>query len=261
MKNESLSKTLLVAVGVTLFCSFMVSGAVTLLRPIQLEQSAPQNLLYILQTAGLVDYAETQLKKEEIIEQFKKVEIRILDLNTAGFVTKTEKKDYDYRQSMADPNASSKLAKKDDLAQLEQRPNKMPTYWVHSATSKTKLVLPIYGKGMWSMIHGYIALENDFNTISGIYFYEQGDTPGIGELIQAPTWLASWKGKQIYNAEGILTFRINPNTNGSVSSTNQVDGITGATKTVVGVNNLIQFWFGDNGYRKFLLKQRQLLQG
>jgi len=259
MKNESLSKTLLVALAVIFLCSLMVSGAITLLRPIQLEQRAPQNLLYILQTAGLVDFSKTQLKQVEVFEQFKKVEIRILDLNKSSLVNKTEKKDYYYRQSMSDPSACTKLIKKDDLAQLEQRPHKIPTYWIHSAISKTKLVVPIYGKGMWSMIHGYIALEKDFNTISGIYFYEQGDTPGIGELIQDPKWLASWQGKQLYNVEGILTLSVN--TNDSLSSTHQVDGITGATKTVIGVNNLIQFWFGNHGYRKFLLKQRQLLGG
>jgi len=260
MKRDSLGKTLFVAFSIVLVCSLLVTGAVTLLRPIQAAQKAPQNFQRILQVAGLIKQDVEIDKQENMVELFQQIEISILDLNTASYITPSASNKFDYRQSLSEPQSTTPLSKSADLANIERKPKQMPIYWVHSSTSKAKIVLPIYGKGMWSMIHGYIALERDFNTIAGVYFYEQADTPGIGELIQQSDWSTSWQGKKLYDANGNLALQINKSKSSS-KSTHQIDGITGATKTVNGVINLIHFWFGEQGYRSFLSKQRESLEG
>jgi len=258
MKQESLGKTLLIAFSIVLVCSLLVSAAVTMLRPIQTAQKAPQNFRYILQVAGLIEKGVTVDNEENIVELFQHVETSILDLNTADYVSINTVHKFDYRQSLTDPSSTIVISKKEDLAHIERKPKQMPIYWIYSSTSKAKIVLPIFGKGMWSMIHGYIALEQDFNTIAGVYFYEQADTPGIGEQIQQNAWLTSWQGKRLYDDKGSLALLVNRSET-SGNSIHQIDGITGATKTVNGVINLIHFWFGKQGYQAFLAKQRESL--
>jgi len=258
MKQESLSRTLLVAISVVFVCSLLVSSTVSLLRPIQNARKAPQQLRYILLTAGLLQGKDNIQNIASLLEG---VETRILDLSRAEFVSDIDAQGYDYRKRFGDPSATATIDKRDDLAQLGRRPNYMPIYWIHNPSSKAKLVMPVYGKGMWSMIFGYIALEQDFNTIAGIYFYEQAETPGIGDRIQDANWLAGWQGKRLYDAKGSLALNISKLlTSDSLLAAHQVDSISGATKTVDGVANLVHYWLGDKGYRPFLEKQRIALQ-
>lgn len=260
MKQESLGRTLLVAFAIIFICSLFVSGAVTLLRPIQAANKAPQDYPAILQVAGLIKFEDKSIDQQQLLELFQQVEPRLLDLDSARILTKTTEKEFDYRLSMNNPETTITLEKKDDLALLGQRPKTMPIYWIHSSSSNAKLVLPIYGKGMWSMIHGYIALKDDFNTIAGIYFYQQGETPGIGERIQAEDWLKSWQGKKLYDNKANLALFVNGHSNESQMSIYRIDGISGATKTVDGVINLVRFWFDKKGYQLFLIEQAKIME-
>ena len=68
-----------------------------------------------------------------------------------------------------------------------------------------------------------------------------------------------WVNKQVYSANGQATFKV---IKGNVDSSkpdaiHQVDGLSGATLTSNGVTNLVQFWMGDLGYKKFLSKVRE----
>ncbi len=252
MKKNSPSRTLVVAISVIFLCSLMVSSAVSILRPIQTAQKAPEQFNNILLAAGL---GSAEGKAD--VTLFQQVETRILELNKSELVSHINEQGYDYRQFIDDPNATTPINKKDDLAQLGRRPKHMPIYWIHSSNSKAKLVLPIYGKGMWSVIHAYISLEQDLNTIVKFQFYDLAETPGIGDKILDQTWLDSWQGKQLYDLKGDLAFNISSkaDSNDRELSRFQVDSITGATKTVDAVANLIVYWFGENGYGPFLAKQ------
>ena len=57
-----------------------------------------------------------------------------------------------------------------------------------------KIILPIHGYGLWSTLYGFIALESDGNTVSGLGFYEHGETPGLGGEVDNPRWKNLWKG-------------------------------------------------------------------
>ena len=45
-------------------------------------------------------------------------------------------------------------------------------------------------------MYGYISLENDFNTVAGIEFYQHKETPGLGAEVDNPKWKSLWPGKQ-----------------------------------------------------------------
>ena len=121
-----------------------------------------------------------------------------------------------------------------------------------------QLVLPVHGYGLWSTLYGFIALENDLNTIKGLRFYEQGETPGLGGEVDNPKWRQQWKGKRIFDDNGELKIQVIHGhvTHNDPEADYKVDGISGATLTSKGVSNLLRFWLGDRGFGPYLKKLR-----
>ena len=104
-------------------------------------------------------------------------------------------------------------------------------------------------------MYGFIALENDFNTIYGLSFYEHAETPGLGGEIDNPNWREIWQGKKIYfstNSEPALRVIKGKVPAGNDQADYQIDGIAGATLTARGVGNMIEFWFSEQGFQPFL---------
>jgi Na+-transporting NADH:ubiquinone oxidoreductase subunit C len=107
---------------------------------------------------------------------------------------------------------------------------------------------PVYGKGLWSTIYGFLALEADATTIRGITFYKHGETPGLGGEVGAKWFQQNFKGKKIYDA---MTMDVRPVQviKGRVADKLKgrdaafaVDGITGATITSRGVSKFLDEW-------------------
>ena len=65
-----------------------------------------------------------------------------------------------------------------------------------------KYIIPVYGAGLWGPIWGYIAFDNNGNTIYGAYFAHQGETPGLGAEIEKPAFSSQFNGKNVFNAQG-----------------------------------------------------------
>ncbi|MFC1513363.1 NADH:ubiquinone reductase (Na(+)-transporting) subunit C, partial [Thermodesulfobacteriota bacterium] len=117
-----------------------------------------------------------------------------------------------------------------------------------------QVILPVRGKGLWSTMYGYVALSRDLNTINGVTFYQHGETPGLGGEIENANWQGAWRGKKIYTPAGQAAFQVVKGKvqDGTAMADYQVDGISGATLTMKGVSNLMQFWFGEHGFKPFL---------
>ena len=121
-----------------------------------------------------------------------------------------------------------------------------------------KVILPVHGYGLWSTLYGFVALESDLNTIAGLGFYEHGETPGLGGEVDNPRWKALWEGKQAYREGNVAISVIKGAVNPQASTAAwQVDGLSGATLTSKGVNNLVRFWLGQDGFAPFLSNLRQ----
>jgi Na+-transporting NADH:ubiquinone oxidoreductase subunit C len=139
------------------------------------------------------------------------------------------------------------------VAETQGKPRYMPVYLLEQQGQLDRIVLPIYGRGMWSTIYGVITLAGDLTTVIGVAFYDHGETPGIGDRIENPAWLEQWRGKRLYTDAGELRFDIR---SGSDADAYRVDGITGATVTVSAVAAMIRDWFGPDGYGPFLAALR-----
>ncbi|MEA2067679.1 MAG: FMN-binding protein [Verrucomicrobiota bacterium] len=111
--------------------------------------------------------------------------------------------------------------------------------WTDEGSDKpSKYAFPISGKGLWSMLYGYLSLDADLETIAGISFYKHGETPGLGAEIEKDWFLSQFAGKRIY-ADGVPT-EFTVAKPGTAQGESAVDGISGATLTGKGVEALLR---------------------
>jgi Na+-transporting NADH:ubiquinone oxidoreductase subunit C len=120
------------------------------------------------------------------------------------------------------------------------------------------VVLPIEGVGMWGTLYGFLALERDGNTVRGLTYYDQKETPGLGGEISNAKWQAVWNGRKIYddNWEPQLVV-IKGKAGPPDTDPLHVDGLSGATITSNGVSRLTKFWMSNDAWGRFLQKFRQ----
>ncbi len=118
----------------------------------------------------------------------------------------------------------------------------MPLYLWKEDGQVTMYAFPVAGRGLWSLIRGYLALQADLNTIQGITFYEHGETPGLGAEIDQRWFQEQFEGKKIRRNGDLARFRV---VKGRVAdqypqgNPHAVDGISGATMTARGVENFL----------------------
>ncbi|MEN8255440.1 MAG: FMN-binding protein [Verrucomicrobiota bacterium] len=112
------------------------------------------------------------------------------------------------------------------------------TWTDEGADAPSKYAFPISGKGLWSMLYGYLSLNADLETIAGLSFYKHMETPGLGAEIEKDWFQAQFAGKRLYEDGGAVDFTIAKP--GTPLNDTSVDGISGATLTGKGVQALIR---------------------
>lgn len=247
MGNDSISKTFGVALALCIVCAVVVSGAAVILRPTQEINKLIDLKTNILASAGLLQEGVS------IETQFEQITPRVVDLSTGRFTDAIDAATYDQRKASKDPALSMALDPKQDPAKIKRRVNYATVYMVEGEQGIEKIILPIKGYGLWSTLYGFIALESDLETVAGIGFYEHTETPGLGGEVDNPKWKSSWIGKQAYNqGELAITVLKGKADMSRAGSESQIDGLAGATLTTRGVDNLVRYWLGDQGFRPLI---------
>lgn len=250
--NDTIKKTVIVTVLLCFVCSVIVSTAAVLLRPLQIINQELDFKRNILSAVGLMEEGGDV---EAIFSE--RVVMRAVDLRTGEFTDAVDPASYDQRVAAKDPELSKNLSPKEDVAGISRLEHYSLVYLVESQEGGlSKIVLPIRGYGLWSTLYGFIALEADANTIAGLAFYEHGETPGLGGEVDNPRWKSQWEGKRVYDDSGAVAITV---LKGSVDPSSnridyQVDGLSGATLTARGVDNLVKYWLGESGFKLFLDK-------
>ena len=96
---------------------------------------------------------------------------------------------------------SVNLAKEVDKAPENRN---LPIFVASHGEGENQYVIPVRGKGLWGPIWGYVALEDDYNTIYGTNFSHDSETPGLGAEIANRPFQKQFIGKKLFNEQGEL---------------------------------------------------------
>lgn len=259
--NDTMGKTLFVVVALCLVCSIIVAGSAVGLKPTQEQQRLLDKQRNVLEVSGLL--GGSPMSGEQIRTLYaERIDAKLVDLTNGSFVDEDPDK-FDRDRALKDSTQSIALERRDDPSGLRRRPNLAQIFLVRDADRNiSQLILPINGNGLWSMMYAFVAVEIDGNTVVGINYYDQGETPGLGDEVTSMKWRKLWPGKKLFDGNGkvaihLIKGRADP------SDPHAVDGVSGATLTSRGVSNMFNFWMGDLGYGPFLKKVREglLTQG
>ncbi|HPY41359.1 MAG TPA: Na(+)-translocating NADH-quinone reductase subunit C [Thiolinea sp.] len=255
LPNDSRKKTFIVAFVLCLVCSIAVSAAAVMLKPVQDKNKQLDKQRNIV---AIADLAQDGMSVDQAFQQ---VEAKLVDLQTGEYVEQgIDPQTFDARSAAVDPKQNLVLTKKQDTASIKRRAKYATVYLVKDPQGKLqKVILPIYGYGLWSTLYGFLALEGDVNTIVGLGFYEHGETPGLGGEVDNPNWKAQWKGKKAFDEQGNIAIKVtkSPVAEADPRAVYDIDALSGATLTSNGVNNLVHFWLGPDGFGPYIQKLRQ----
>jgi len=251
-KKESITRTLIVALLVCLVCSVFVAGAAVALRPIQTENRLLDKQRSILSIAGLGDSSMSGDQVRQVFNE--RIQARLVDLETGKYSDAYDPITFDPLAASKDPELSKALTGNEDIASIKRLERYSTVYVVEDNGQLDTLIVPVRGYGLWSTMHGFIAVKGDLNTVAGFGFYEHGETPGLGGEIDNPNWRQLWLGKHLFDNNDKVAIRVVKGNvdESSANADHQVDGLAGATLTSNGVTHLVQFWLGENGFGSFI---------
>jgi Na+-transporting NADH:ubiquinone oxidoreductase subunit C len=179
------------AVGVCVVISAALALTSTALKPAQDAAAEFDRQKNVMMAAGLVAPDETTGRKE--LEQRYRDRVQEVVIDTETGQADAGKTPADVAQmKRAEDRKRYRV-----VAISEDKDGKPDTY-----------ILPISGKGLWSTIYGYLALEGDATTVRGVTFYKHGETPGLGGECENPVWCAQWRGKKILDGDKLVGIEV-----------------------------------------------------
>ncbi|KEF31992.1 MAG: Na(+)-translocating NADH-quinone reductase subunit C [Gammaproteobacteria bacterium] len=260
--KETVSRTVIVALVLSVFFSVIVSTAAVSLKPLQVKNQTLNMKINILAAAGMLPDGASPTQVED---EFSKFEVLLVDLNSGQYVEPSavnveDPMKYDMYKAASDPQLSEAIPGDQDRASIKRRPDVARVFVLKNGDELQKVVLPIHGYGLWSTLYGFVSLKGDANTIEGLGFYQHAETPGLGGEVDNPRWKALWEGKVVYGDDmtkpeiQLVKGGVSPD---AKDKEHKVDALSGATLTSRGVENLVNYWLSDSGYAQYLKNLRQ----
>lgn len=249
-ERDTPGRVLGIAALVCVVCAVLVSAAVVLLRPIQDRNALLQRQRNILEIAGIY-------RPDASVEsQFSRIEAHLVELESGEYVEGGDAIRFDIAKASRDPKQSDVVPEGSDVARINRRPRTMPVFLVRGEEGIETVILPTHGYGLWSTMYAYVALDSRGERVKGVTFYSHAETPGLGAEIENARWRGSWIGKRLVDDAGQVRFDIAKGVPAEAEADYHVDAISGATLTGNGVENMIHYWLGEQGYGPFLARLR-----
>lgn len=261
MQRDSSTYIFAVAGSVCAVCALLVSASAIGLKPLQeywVQVDTQRNILF---AAAADDEERAKFKtmsgqevSEFFAQNFKNI---VIDLATGEDVTEQYAgKLASYRQievaELRKADQYTDIPAEVDLGQIKRRENHSHVYMRTDSTKR--YVFPIRGKGLWSTLKGFLALQPDLKTAAYLTFYYHAETPGLGGEVDNAGWKSRWNGKVIFDESGNVALTV---VKGDSKTDSQVDGLSGATITSKGVENMMRYWMGEQGFGPYLQRVRQ----
>jgi Na+-transporting NADH:ubiquinone oxidoreductase subunit C len=207
------------AVIITVVAAVLLAGAATLLKPMQdanRKKEKQENILSVVGKTGENDYKQ--------FDQF----ITSLVIDENGDVVEGVKA-FDI-----DLTIDKRIKSKDANHKLQY-----PLY-VFEENGKKTYILQLAGVGLWGPIWGYLALDEDGNTIRQAVFDHKGETPGLGAEINTDAFESQFQNKLILNENNeFVSVQVTKGAKAE-GEMHQVDAISGGTITSNGVSNMLK---------------------
>jgi Na+-transporting NADH:ubiquinone oxidoreductase subunit C len=233
MNKTSNAYVLVFSVVVCVVMSTALALTATALKPEQEAAAEFDRQKNVMLAAGLIQDGDRRPRAE--LEQLYRDRVLegVVDTRTGEVVAGKTAKDVE---------AMNKAAAKADKADARRYRTVATTR--DDAGKLAAIVLPISGRGLWSTLYGYLALEADGDRVRGITFYKHGETPGLGGEVENPQWTALWHGKRILGDDGKLASVVVKKGKVDASRPEEkahyVDGLSGATITSDGVTRFVR---------------------
>lgn len=238
MQPNSVGGTFLVATVLCIACSLVVSSAAVGLSARQADNKELDRKKNVLLAAGL---CEPSASAGVVSETFaSRIEEEVVELPVP--------------EDAAEGAELVPVVPADALMGVRERPRTLTAYKIlaEDADGVEGYIFPVEGKGLWSTLKGYLAVKSDGQTVEGITFYSHAETPGLGGEVDNQNWKNKWKGKKIYDAAGEVDLDV---IKGVAGNDFQIDGLSGATITSNGVDGMVSYWFGEQGFGPWLKDQ------
>lgn len=206
--------------------------------------------------AVLLSFVSTQLKPlQEMNVQIEKKQDVLRSVGKAEKVAEVEDKNsyindefaqyitesyvVDFEGKLLEEDAFEVMLELQAEIRLPREERRYPVFVYSENGGPRKFVMPVRGKGLWGAIWGYIALEEDMNTISGAVFDHKGETPGLGSDINKDWFQEPFTGKTLFNEAGEFVSIEVVKGGADPSSMHQVDAISGGTITSKALEEMI----------------------
>ena len=213
---HSNSYTLRYAILFTSLVAVILAVAASSLRPIQEQNIA-------------------QAKRAAILQSVMSVNPETLEADYNTFITEHV---YSIDGSEKDGVSAFELDLRKELKVADAERN-FPIYEFNK-DGETRFIIPLQGQGLWGPISAFIAVSSDLDTISGVVFEHEKETPGLGAEINTDSFEGQYSGKELFGDSGdFLSVTALKGSGNNIDSVHEVDGLTGATMTLNGVNAMM----------------------
>lgn len=247
MNKDSPVRAVGISLLIALICSVVVTAATTYFRPYQRNHKLVDYNRDLLRAVGHSDMASADA--HTLARAVEDLPLQYIDLDQATAVALPMRADNVFEQAL-ETDRRRTIAKAQDLAQLGSRPIIMPVYRSGQTPAESRLIVPAYGQGMWSTIQVFIVLSADADRIVNVVIHEHAETPGIGDRIEDPRWLAGFDGLPI-SSDHVPLIRLNRGPPADDDS-NRIDLISGATVSSERLVALINYWLGPDAFGPYL---------
>ena len=225
MDRQGNTYTFLYAAIMVIIVAAILSGTAIALKPRQNKNIEIEKKRNILKSVNKgLEYNIVNDKIEYIESEYSKYITNSYTVNTKGEKIKGDAFTIDLHKELIKPQSKIKL----------------PVFECKEDNGKTKYILPVRGKGLWGPIWGFIALNSDMNTIYGVIFDHKGETPGLGAEISNNEFQKPFKGKKIFNKNGIFTSIDIVKGGAPINNSHSVDAISGGTITSKGLEKMLR---------------------
>ena len=169
-----------------------------------------------------------------------KLDKPVSDFSDQDVLTLFEEKVEQKVLDMNGEEVSGIMAEKVDMAKEAKKPEadrQLPLF-VYNAGGEKVYIVAVRGSGLWDAIWGNVALQSDFTTVVGASFDHAGETPGLGaEIKDNPAFAKQFGGKKIYKDGAYVSVGVIKG--GAKDIAHDVDGLSGATVTANGVDEML----------------------